>query len=181
MNGILGRIQNILEAEANYKKGDDPLDPKTSINPVDTPLEKLENIAHTVKNAISGMTYSLNDADVVQDLSTLRPADHLYVWRPGYTHHGLYLGNGQVIHYADFVVKVNRLDEFRKRNFLDPTAVLDPSLPLCQVRRFSDIESPKYYSDDEIIHRAFSRLGETEYDLITNNCEHFVRWCRSGA
>lgn len=29
--------------------------------------------------------------------------------------------------------------------------------------------------------RALSRLGEEKYHLITNNCEHFVRWCRSGS
>ena len=27
--------------------------------------------------------------------------------------------------------------------------------------------------------RACSRLGEHEYDLIFNNCEHFAIWCRT--
>ena len=28
--------------------------------------------------------------------------------------------------------------------------------------------------------RAESRLGEGEYDLVFNNCEHFANWCRTG-
>ena len=24
------------------------------------------------------------------------------------------------------------------------------------------------------------RLGEEEYNLITNNCEHFAMWCKTG-
>jgi hypothetical protein len=29
----------------------------------------------------------------------------------------------------------------------------------------------------EVITRARSRLGEKDYRLLTNNCEHFVEWC----
>jgi len=32
----------------------------------------------------------------------------------------------------------------------------------------------------ETITRAQSRLGENEYDLATNNCEHFCSWCITG-
>jgi len=28
--------------------------------------------------------------------------------------------------------------------------------------------------------RARSRLGENDYRLLTNNCEHFYNWCLSG-
>ena len=36
------------------------------------------------------------------------------------------------------------------------------------------------YSPDETIRRAKSRLGESQYDLIKNNCEHFAIWCKTG-
>lgn len=36
------------------------------------------------------------------------------------------------------------------------------------------------YSPQETIRRAKSRLGEEEYDLFTNNCEHFAIWCKTG-
>lgn len=36
------------------------------------------------------------------------------------------------------------------------------------------------YSPDEIVERARSRIGESSYNLITNNCEHVAVWCVSG-
>lgn len=36
------------------------------------------------------------------------------------------------------------------------------------------------YSPAETIERAKSRLGENKYSLITNNCEHFAIWCKTG-
>jgi hypothetical protein len=32
----------------------------------------------------------------------------------------------------------------------------------------------------DIIERARSRLGEHQYRLLSNNCEHFVEWCLYG-
>ena len=36
------------------------------------------------------------------------------------------------------------------------------------------------YSPEETVARAKSRLGETSYNLFTNNCEHFAIWCKTG-
>lgn len=36
------------------------------------------------------------------------------------------------------------------------------------------------YSPEETVARARSRLGETSYNLFTNNCEHFAIWCKTG-
>jgi hypothetical protein len=33
------------------------------------------------------------------------------------------------------------------------------------------------YSPQEIVQRARSRLGEDNYNLLTNNCGHFCNWC----
>lgn len=76
--------------------------------------------------------------------------------RIGYTHHGLYLVNNQVIHYQGGEVRINSLDEFKKN---------------CELRVIDSIE---LYSKDEIINRAYSIIGEKGYNLIFNNCEHFV-------
>ncbi|MBL5885580.1 lecithin retinol acyltransferase family protein [Lelliottia amnigena] len=32
---------------------------------------------------------------------------------------------------------------------------------------------------DEVIHRANSRIGEKNYHLVVNNCEHFAVWCKT--
>jgi hypothetical protein len=47
-----------------------------------------------------------------------------------------------------------------------------------EVRIVAHSSSP--YSPQEIVRRARSRLSENDYRLLTNNCEHFCNWCRSG-
>lgn len=41
-------------------------------------------------------------------------------------------------------------------------------------------ESATKYSPDEAIKRARSRVGETDYNVVSNNCEHFVNWAKTG-
>jgi hypothetical protein len=36
------------------------------------------------------------------------------------------------------------------------------------------------YSPAQIVERARSRVGEQNYHLLNNNCEHFCNWCVSG-
>ncbi len=36
------------------------------------------------------------------------------------------------------------------------------------------------YSPEETVARARSRIGEEKFNLITNNCEHFAIWCKTG-
>ncbi|XP_025114503.1 HRAS-like suppressor 2 [Pomacea canaliculata] len=36
------------------------------------------------------------------------------------------------------------------------------------------------FAPDEIVERAMSKLGRKDYDIFTNNCEHFATWCRYG-
>ena len=33
---------------------------------------------------------------------------------------------------------------------------------------------------DVVVERGKSKLGETKYNLFTNNCEHFAQWCKTG-
>ena len=41
-------------------------------------------------------------------------------------------------------------------------------------------EKPRLYSPQETIKRAESRLGECDYNLLFDNCEHFALWCKTG-
>uniref|UniRef100_A0A0N5BI24 LRAT domain-containing protein n=1 Tax=Strongyloides papillosus TaxID=174720 RepID=A0A0N5BI24_STREA len=38
----------------------------------------------------------------------------------------------------------------------------------------------KPFPKEVIVERAKRRVGETEYDVLSNNCEHFVKWARYG-
>lgn len=60
---------------------------------------------------------------------------------------------------------------------LAPVISLGPLIDLSELFR----KIPYHlYTPEETIQRARSRLGETKYDLIFNNCEHFAIWCKTG-
>jgi hypothetical protein len=95
---------------------------------------------------------------------------HLVTPRLGYTHHGVYVGAGRVVHYGAFAFQWHRgpiqeisLNRFANRRplWVRPTG---PSALEC----------------GEIVRRARSRLGENQYRLFSNNCEHFSEWCVNG-
>ena len=95
--------------------------------------------------------------------------DHLVVKHGTYTHHGIDMGAGCVIHYGRGLHnKVNaRVEIVSREEFAGDSPI--------EIR--SDQAS---FSMDEVVDRAVSRLGENNYDLFENNCEHFVNWCRRG-
>ncbi|WP_423382991.1 lecithin retinol acyltransferase family protein [Burkholderia sp. LMG 32019] len=107
--------------------------------------------------------------DIMRD-GELPVGAHLVTQRPGYLHHGIYIGDGNVIHYAGLSrrlsggpVEVVSIDDFRAGFKL--TIVRHARTP---------------YAGMEAVRRAASRLGESHYRLLTNNCEHFCLWCLFG-
>lgn len=102
-------------------------------------------------------------------LGALPPGAHLVTPRKGFTHHGLYAGDGRVIHYAGLagglrrrIVEEISLDEFARGN----------EVRVCI--------AASTFTADEILRRARSRLGENRYRILSNNCEHFCAWCLHG-
>jgi hypothetical protein len=94
---------------------------------------------------------------------------HLITYRRGYTHHGIYLGNERVVHYAGRIKYPQGLiEEISLAEFSEGRAL--------RAQRWH----AGRFNGDEIVRRARSRLGECRYDLLRNNCEHFCNWCRLG-
>ena len=92
----------------------------------------------------------------------------LIVSRRGYKHHGIYSGDGRVIHYAGRVrYQQGRIEEISLQDFVGNRPVY-----ACRV--------PDSLRAQDVVRRARSRLGECRYDLFTNNCEHFCNWCQLG-
>jgi hypothetical protein len=98
--------------------------------------------------------------------------DCLYVYRNFgqlqgvYKHYGIDCGDGTVIHYRKprEVIEQTSLATFSRGN---PVYVAEYS------EGFG-------YIPDVVVERAKSRLGENNYNLLSNNCEHFASWCKTG-
>ncbi|WP_161599321.1 lecithin retinol acyltransferase family protein [Reinekea blandensis] len=103
------------------------------------------------------------------------PGDHLWVRKQGYTHHGLYLGENDageplVAHYAGWIdglrggpLELTDLDNFRSERTV-------------HVRHYRH----RVFSREDSVLRVLSRLGEDDYDVHTNNCEHLCHWAIMG-
>lgn len=88
---------------------------------------------------------------------------HLRVSRSTYSHHGIMGYNKEVIHYMrDKGICRVSLEKFK------------------QGSRIQIVNSSLSGNNYDVIRRAESRIGESDYHLLFNNCEHFARWCRSG-
>jgi hypothetical protein len=95
---------------------------------------------------------------------------HLVTVRRGYLHHGIYVGEGKVVHYAGLSRSWQRgpVEEVSLEHFAAGRTVLIK--PAVNAR----------FNGAEVVRRARSRLGEDRYRVTSNNCEHFCEWCVDG-
>jgi hypothetical protein len=106
----------------------------------------------------------------------LRPGElpergaHLVTPWLGFAHHGIYAGDGRVIHYGALMYDIIRkpVEEVSIEQFAEGRPV------------FVVEHGEACLHTDEVLSRARSRLGEKRYRLFTNNCEHFAEWCLHG-
>jgi hypothetical protein len=94
---------------------------------------------------------------------------HLVTPRRGYTHHGIYVGGGRVVHYSGSsrAFHYGPVEEVTLETF-------------ARGRPVEARASAGRYSGEEVARCARSRLGEHRYGILRNNCEHFVAWCADG-
>ncbi len=103
--------------------------------------------------------------------------DHIYILQKKkilgikvtYQHHGIDCGDGYVIHLSEgrgTVVRdtMSRLLSKSKDGVL---YIYNHKPGKCDV-------------PSVVMQRAMSRLGKDKYDFLTNNCEHFAFWCKTG-
>jgi len=95
----------------------------------------------------------------------LAAADHLEVPRQHglFNHHGIDLGDGTVAHYLEGrEILRSPLEDFSQGQPVSVVEHADASTPGVTLRR------------------AMGRIGEQNYNLLFNNCEHFAIWCKTG-
>jgi hypothetical protein len=95
---------------------------------------------------------------------------HVVTQRRWYTHHGISVGNGRVIHYAGLSrsLRPAPVQEVSCEEFADGHAMWVAQTPDAS------------YVGEDAVRRAYLRLGEDRYRVMTNNCEHFCAWCLYG-
>ena len=116
----------------------------------------------------------------------------IYVHRSVYKHFGIYIGNLNVIHYTTidgskdskkaYVLKTDIFDFLGKA---DRAYCLDDKDDAFKRLLKEHLEQADYnklnsFNSEETVQRAEKRLGEHNYDLWLNNCEHFATWCKTG-
>ncbi len=113
------------------------------------------------------------------DKKQLRPGDVIFVERMGlYRHYGVYVGKGEVIHYSsmdgdfshDISIHKSTMDQF-----LDGAV----GYHICRFPKQTNLNNYHLFTKKETVQRAYQRLGERQYNLLGNNCEHFAIWCRT--
>lgn len=118
------------------------------------------------------------EPEEIWNYSSPGKGNHIRVSRGLYCHHGVYISNDEVIHFTgkdadnildwskNEVIKTN-LNEFMRGDKLE-------------VKEYTDDELDDLYPVEHIILYARACLGDKEYDLIFNNCEHFANTCTLG-
>ena len=126
-----------------------------------------------------------------------------------YDYYGVYVNDNSVIHFSSKDSDVNSdknsiiETDFKtfKRNddcvfklifpekYSEPSQVvinmnscmIDQATILKKLEKYIEkVKKYKVYSAEETIQRAKSKLGCKGYSLLTNNCEHFAIWCKTG-
>jgi hypothetical protein len=109
----------------------------------------------------------LEGARLPEPIQALALADHLQAPRQHglFNHHGIDLGDGSVAHYLEgrAILRSPR-DEFSRGQVISTVEYLEGSCSPAGVT----------------VRRAMGRLGEQNYNLLFNNCEHFAHWCKTG-
>lgn len=109
------------------------------------------------------------DGATVPHLKDLPLGAHLVTPRVGYAHHGIYVGDGQVVHYAGLA------NDFKS----GPIELVSLEV-FAQGRGFAICKHIAPDPPETIIARAHEKLGEDAYCVFSNNCEHFCNWCVTG-
>lgn len=139
--------------------------------------------------------------------SGLKKGDVIGVHRIGgvYDHYGIYTGRGKVIHFSnegsdfggDIRVRRATLSQFKNgasnvfvvdfeayRDYVENPGWLDllleEGIAGIALRELFGNKKITLYSPEETVERAESQLGEGDYNLVFNNCEHFAVWCKTG-
>ena len=99
--------------------------------------------------------------------------DLIYSDHKLYKHFGIYINENCVIHYD------GKLDDKFFHEMCIRKTNMDRFLAGNNSYKIYNFKECKF-NPDEVVKRANSRIGEENFNLILNNCEHFGYWCKTG-
>jgi hypothetical protein len=102
----------------------------------------------------------------------IQPGMALVAQRFPHTHHGIYAG---VVNDTPSVIHYNKTNGRKAKVELTPFREFQRGAR-CWVDNYGYTDTGLKLS----LTKAASRIGEQEYDLFTNNCEHFASECVTG-
>ncbi len=111
------------------------------------------------------------------DFVGIYPGDHIYYSCGAYDHHGIYCGDFSYKNklYEDVVIhfqgkhKGGTIREISYEKFAKGQEIY-----------VAQYQTGSCYTPDKVVDRAVNKLNQPGYDLVSNNCEHFAHWCRTG-
>lgn len=89
-------------------------------------------------------------------------------------HYGIYVSDSCIIQYGK---ASDIFQDSSEVSVLEGTIKEFVGNKYIEVREYSLIEKLKKNSKEKIIEKAKARIGEKKYDILNNNCEHFVNEC----
>ncbi|KAI1702264.1 lecithin retinol acyltransferase domain-containing protein [Ditylenchus destructor] len=144
-------------------------------------------ITEVISDIVVRKSLSLCAPKIVEDTSSkqqLCVGDRIRVDRKMYKHYAIVGDIGKdgikCYHYTD----VNFEKGIVNRKYVKGEVRLDNLQEIVKkdAWRIDNSLDSKYktFGPEKIVARARSKLGQTDYNLVTNNCETYANWCRHG-
>ena len=112
------------------------------------------------------------------ELLDLYPGAHIRVKCDFYYHHGIYIGNDEVVQFGrGFEVYKNPSEIKVLRSSIEDFC---GDATFVEVYKFSKQELKEKRPDSLIVESAIACVGEGGYNILHNNCEHFANKCVFG-
>ncbi|OUO41748.1 NC domain protein [Megamonas hypermegale] len=121
-----------------------------------------------------------SDDDEIWVQKPPQKGDHIRVQRMNglYAHHGIYVSDSEVIHFTG--ADDDSILDWDKPEVISTDLAAFLKGGTLEIKEYTDEEFADLYSPEQIVIYARACLGDKDYNLIFNNCEHFANVCTLG-
>ena len=103
---------------------------------------------------------------------TPKYGDHIKVKIDSFYHHGIFVSKNEVIHFCSD----EKFSILSKNLEIQATSLLN----FAHGNKIEIVEYNNRYGPDKTVELARGKIGDSDYDLTFNNCEHFAYSCTTG-